>query len=353
MYCIQCGWKLPEDAQFCRQCGKPNNPCGDVSSGGSLGLPEPANTILNEGSELSESAAVDASSSMRSADFGEVGGIVPETPAQENPAPPIKDEPIAGNARELPKSVNVGSIALGLLSVCCLILCVAQGFIPIFLIEGVALGALAWICAVRWPLAPTLLSIVFVISLLLAGLVGITLNRDVLSPHYHYIAEGSVRYRVDERAHRTDRLGTDGWIPVAYDNDPEMVPSNGIVSPVSLRDGSWGLVGGGRRICFLATNDSSYVVKMIGITVEIRNKDGGGKISNEGATPDRPRPGENLQDFTARVVNTGGSPVSLTSASGGLINVGASELVCGDAPRAIADGETWSFSGVQVYGWKR
>jgi hypothetical protein len=139
---------------------------------------------------------------------------------------------------------NVGSITLGAFALICMILGAIQGFIPIFLIEGVAFSGLSWLCAARWPLSSRVFSAVFVSSLLLAGLVGVTLDQDAFGPRYRYLSQGSVEFRIDEKAGRTDRLGSGGWYPVAFDREAQEVPAS-----VELTKGYWPSSIGSGKIC--------------------------------------------------------------------------------------------------------
>jgi len=216
-----------------------------------------------------------------------------------------------------------------------------QGFIPIFLIEGAAFGGLALLCIARRAMSVGLRAAVFVVSVLLAGLVGVTLDQDTFGPHYRYLSQGSAQYRVDEKAGRTDRLGNGGWTPIAYDTEAREIPislandddlskylSNFVEGQtISLTKGDWtpppAFGGSNGKICFLAANSSEYVVDRIVIDVALKGK----------------------SDATR--------PVSLKSLSGGLIAVGATGLVCGDAPQGMSASDGWTYSYDRAYGWKR
>ncbi|MGO9895777.1 MAG: hypothetical protein ACLPX8_16400 [Bryobacteraceae bacterium] len=238
------------------------------------------------------------------------------------------------------RHANAGSITFGAVALICLVLGAVQGFIPIFLIEGVAFGGLAWLCAARWPLTPLLHSIVLVSSLFLAALVGMTLDQDTFGPRYRYLSQGSVQYRIDEKAGRTDRLGNDGWYPVAYDSEAREAPANGTVTQIELTQGEWlpwSTAPMGGQICFLAANASDYVVDRITIAPEIQKK--GDAAGGKGSTP----------DYSAAF----GQQVILKRYGGGFIGTGETRLACGSAPRDLSADETWSYTYVNAYGWKR
>jgi len=217
-----------------------------------------------------------------------------------------------------------------------------QGFIPIFLIEGVAFGGLAWLCAARWPLSPLLHSIVFVSSLILAVLVGVTLDQDTFGPRYRYLSQGSVQYRVDEKTGRTDRLGNGGWFPVAFDREAEEVPANGSLTRIELTNGEWvplssGSMGG--QVCLLAKNSSGYILDRITISVKILKQAGASEGKDDA-----------LDQYLS---GWGGQQVVLKSYGGGFIAAGETRLACGPAPRDLAADETWNFAVSNAYGWKR
>jgi hypothetical protein len=45
--------------------------------------------------------------------------------------------------------------------------------------------------------------------------------------------------------------------------------------------------------------------------------------------------------------------IVLKNGGGGFINSEETTKVCGSTPRDLADGETWSYTDLHVYGWKR
>jgi hypothetical protein len=210
-----------------------------------------------------------------------------------------------------------------------------QGFIPIFLIEGVAFGALAWLCASRWPFSEGVHAAVWVASLLLAGLVGVTLDQDSFGPRYRYLTQGNQELRIDEKAGRTDRLAVGSWVPVAFDKPPQDISTLGgntidEILGVQLTGGSWSAAGlyGGQEVCFTIKNSSDYVLQSVSITVTTQQKD----------DPNN-KP-------------TSSEQVILKSKYSGLIPKGGSDLICGRVSHVFASGESWSYSNQEALGWK-
>jgi hypothetical protein len=302
MYCSACGKALPNGAKYCSHC--------EQASGSDSADP----TIAGE-QEAAHTAQPCTSDSPR-----------------------VAAESSASNSR-----LSVEAIALGVLAVTCIALGALQGFIPIFLIEGAAFGGLALLRVARRSTSVGLRSVVFVVSVLLAGLVGVTLDQETFGPHYRYLSQGSAQYRVDVKAGRTDRLGNGGWIPVAFDKEAEEIPisptdgNNPLSksypnSTISLTQGAWtppsAFGGTNGKICFLAANSSAYVLDRIVIDVA-------------------------LLDAALKVKSDATQPVTLKSLSGGLIAVGATGLVCGDAPQGMTATDGWTYSYEHAYGWQR
>ncbi|MGA2351597.1 MAG: hypothetical protein ABSF70_14265 [Terracidiphilus sp.] len=351
MYCAACGSTLPIEALFCPRCGK-RSILDEVTP--DTALPEtPTNTGID------------------TKDNGKMLEPEPSPQSEANPAPPASEtntttnavaQAFGANTSEQNSTVankfrNAGSITLAVVALICLILGAVQGFIPIFLIEGVAFGALAWLCAARWPLSPRIFSAVFVTSLLLAGLVGVTLDQDTFGPRYRYLSQNSTQYRIDEKAGRTDKLGSGGWHPVAFDKDAQELP---VV--VNLDKGEWSrsFGDGSGRICFTTgtnatnpfaevnygngdTKSSDYIIDRISIAVEIHNMT---SASAEAYGSSHPK-----EDHFTRYIS--GGQVVLKNDGGGFINSEETTKVCGSTPRDLADGETWSYTDMHVYGWKR
>jgi hypothetical protein len=207
-----------------------------------------------------------------------------------------------------------------------------------------AFGGLAWLCAVKWPLSEGLLSVVLVSSLLVAGLVGVALDQDSFGPRYRYLSQGSAQIRVDEKAGRTDRLGSNGWYPVAFDKEAQEVPGLGVLL-ISLTKGRWSSTLGG-EICFTVSNPSSsrYIVDRVAIKVKTQTQTG--NAAKDGApTPNK---------YSMYVPNDQNDPeVVLRSYGGGLIRPGEEALACGSSPRDLSAGETWTYNDEHIYGWKR
>jgi hypothetical protein len=233
---------------------------------------------------------------------------------------------------------NGGSITLGAFGLICFIISAVQGFIPIFLIAGLAFGGLAWLCAVKWPLSEVLLSVVLVSSLLVAAVVGVALDRDTFRPSYRYLTQGNSEIRIDEKNGRTDRLTNGGWQPIAFDHDAMQLPQDQN-SRITLSNGEWKSFYSSGEVCFDVSNSSDYVVKTIAIAVTVKDK-AGNEVKDLSDSP-----------YLA-LVSSGPAGTTLTS-SYGLLNTGGSDRLCKGKPRALADGETWSYSGTQAWGWKK
>jgi hypothetical protein len=317
---------LPAKAKFCPRCRK-RHAIVEAASGSALEGVSLQNEEARPTSERGTDADGDASVTSNKA--GAPHRFVWEVLEPESPPPPpalLKSSGTEGPKPNL-RYANAGSITLGALAITCLVLSAIQGFIPILLIESVALGGLAWLCAARWPLTTLLHSIVLVSSLLIAVLVGVTLDQDSFGPRYRYLSQGSVQYRVDEKAGRTDRLGNSGWYPVAYDREAQKVPdSDNIFSPaIVLINGQWTSVLGG-QICFSAANSSDYFVDRNSIKVQAQKQNGPVTLDQQ---------------------------VTLKSYGGGFIGIGQNSMVCASSPRDLSADETWSYTYVDAYGCKR
>lgn len=359
MYCVGCGTNLPNGAQFCQHCGKPNVQDGvasDVAPAGKLSQTEP---VTHENINMLEPQPEERSEDRPAAETGTISdGSAPATspegaeprrfvwenlePQTITPAAPAAS--VTAEAKLPARYSNAGSITLGVVALICLVLGAVQGFIPIFLIEGLAFGGLAWLCAVKWPLSQSMHSIVFVTSILLAALVGVTLDQDTFGPQYHYLSQGSAQYRIEEKAGRTDRLGNSGWYPVAYDKDAQELSSIDMLSTVNLTKGEWrsALSGLGSQICFSVTNSSDYTLDRITIDLQIQKKNDVAAGNGSGADKD-----------STNQPNPASQQIVLKSYGGGFISAGENPLVCASSPRDLTADETWSYSDVHLYGWKR
>jgi hypothetical protein len=315
MYCIGCGFDLSNEAQFCPRCGK-RSTLGDPV----LDHPPEIETLATENIAKDEVNALESDRT---------------TSDDSSSLAPVD---LKGRTRH----ANAGSITLGVFGLIFFIVGAVQGFIPIFLIAGLAFGGLTWLCAVRWPLSEVLLSVVLASSLLIAGLVGVTLDRDSFGPRYRYLTQGNQQLRIDEKAGRTDRLGSNGWYPVAFDKDAQEMSDIGSLFTISLTKGQWTSTLGG-QICFTASNSSSsgYIVDRITIRVKTQKPAANPPAKDSAQTKDYSMYGSNENE------------VVLKSYGGGLIGPGQESLVCGSSPRDLSADETWSYSGEQIYGWKR
>jgi hypothetical protein len=253
-----------------------------------------------------------------------------ETPEPDGSPASASVAPVTSAPKGPSRYVNAGSITLGICALICVVLGAVQGFIPIFLIEGFAFAGLAWLCAVRWPISEAVRASVLVASVLLAVLVGVTLDQDSFGPRYSYLSQGTVQYRIDEKAGRTDRLTNSGWYPVAFDKQATEVPNDNIFDPkIVLTKGQWASTSGG-EICFSATNSSNYIVDRIDIAVKIQKKSD---------VPSYPT----FYD----------QHIDLKSYGGGFVSPGQSALVCASSPRDLLADETWTYTYMGAYGWKR
>lgn len=297
MYCSGCGSPLPNEVLSCPNCGK--------------------RSILDE----SDPPPSDLAPTHERTVETHKSTVESDSFTSSNSAAPVTVEP-KGRQRH----INGGSIILGVVALICMVIGAIQGFIPIFLIEGVAFGGLAWLCATRWPLSEGLLSVVLVSSLLLAGLVGITLDQDSFGPRYRYLSQGNQQLRIDEKAGRTDRLQAGGWTPVAFDKSPQVVSTLNDPFAISLSGGKW--YSSLSQVCFTATNRSDYVLRSISILVTTQNQNDDSKT------------------------NTSSETVLLMNDAGGFINRGGSAYVCGHVSHEYAAGETWSYDMQEVLGWK-
>jgi hypothetical protein len=179
---------------------------------------------------------------------------------------------------------------------------------------------------------------VLTFSLLLAGVVGIALDRDTFGPSYKYLTQGNSEIRIDEKNGRTDRLANGAWVPIAFDHNAMQLPQ-GENSKITLSNGVWKSFYSSGEVCFDASNFSDYVVKTVAITVTVKDK-GGNEVKELSDNP-----------YDA-YLSSGPAGTTLTS-SYGLLNTGESYQVCKYKPRTLADGETWSYTGTQAWGWKK
>jgi len=305
MFCDNCGLALQDGSKFCPHCGKRRSLEESVS--------DPPPKIE---SPVTENVATECENTLES--------NVPISDDSSSLAPV--------DLKGRPRHANAGSITLGVFGLIVFIVGAVQGFIPIFLIAGLAFGGLAWLCAARWPLSEVLLSIVLVCSLLVAGLVGVTLDQDTFGPRYRYLTQGNQELRIDEKAGRTERLAVGSWIPVAFDKPPQDIATLGGnilegIWDVQLTEGTWGHYGD-QEVCFTIKNSSNYVLQSVSITVTTQQKDDPKKEPTSSET------------------------VILKSKFGGLIPKGGSDLICGTVAHVFAPGESWSYSQHEVLGWK-
>lgn len=333
MYCISCGSLLPTEAQFCPRCGKRNGTEATASRSASSEPASADESVASSSLPSSElSTGADGTAPPIGNDGGEARQPASETRDTDRPPETATDATVIEKAKPPARYVNAGSITLGVAALICVVLGVAQGFIPIFLIEGVAFAGLAWLCAAKWPLGQSLHSVVLVGSLLLAGLAGVSLDQDSFGPRYRYLSQGAVQYRVDEKAGRTDRLGNHGWYPVAYESGAKEINALDAIWTVNLTKGYWEPAIAGGNICFTVSNTSGSILDRITIQVQTQKKNADAGKGDASAL--------NQQ-------------IVLKSYGGGFIGTGDTILACASSPRDLATDETWSYSDVHLYGWKR
>jgi hypothetical protein len=332
MYCSTCGAAFPLTSNFCPQCGKPALKADPIHGWQAVTTVNRVATA-NAASDLISANDTETAAG-READLQEIS-IAPPNPnsmAATNTSTATFSDP------GRPKYANSGSIVLTVFSLLCLIFGVMQGFIPIFLIAAIIFGGLAALCAFRWPLSISIHSVVLTTSLLLAGVVGIALGRDPFGPSYRYLTQGNTEIRINEKNGRTDRLTNGGWEPIAFDHNAMQLPQDEN-SKITLSNGVWKSNYLSGEVCFDVSNSSDYVVKSIAIVVTAKDKSG-----NEV---------KDLSDDPFSLYTSNGPSGTMLTSTYGLLNTGGSYHVCGNKSRALADGEIWSYTGMQAWGWKK
>jgi hypothetical protein len=108
MFCAQFGTELPDDSQFCRKCGQPLTPTATTTT-----------------SPAAQGAAV--------------------TPTVAAPS----------SATRSGSNFNFGTIAFAAFSLLSLVVCFVQGIVPIYIVESVIWGALAWYWHKKNPASQT------------------------------------------------------------------------------------------------------------------------------------------------------------------------------------------------------
>lgn len=351
MYCVACGLLLPQEAKFCPRCGKRNGTEEISIADTSLD-----SAIDGETHVSSSSGRRDGESNAETAQQASLHEARGNGQSVTGAQTPDSAEPIASNEQKIEKLksgvryANAGSITLGLAALTCLVLGAVQGFIPIFLMIGVAFAGMAWLCAARWPRSQSLHALVLPTALILAGFVGVALDQDVLGPRYRYFSKGSTQYRTDEGSGRTDRLGSHGWYPVAFDKPAQEIEGLD-AARIDLINGKWShkdpylpytqpnLRFDG--ICFDVVNSSDFTIDRIVLDIEIDKKNNGGTGNNEPS-----KESSETQSQTSQ-------QVVITGFGGNLIAVGSTDQACAASPRDLADDEGWNYKIVHVYGWKK
>lgn len=334
MYCISCGSLLPNEAQFCPRCGKRNGAEWEASRSASTEPVSAGESEANSSRPQSETnTEADGAAPPIGNEGSEADQSASETRDTNGPSEAATGATVIEKEKSPARYANAGSITLGIAALICVVLGVVQGFIPIFLIEGVAFAGLAWLCAAKWPLGQGRHSLVLVGSLLFAGLAGVSLDQDSFGPRYRYLTQGAVQYRVDEKAGRTDRLGNHGWYPVAYESEAKEINALDAIWTVNLTKGYWEPAIAGGNICFTVSNTSGYILDRIAIQVKAQKK--------------------NDADAGKSDASALNQQIILKSYGGGFIGTGDTVLACASSPRDLTADETWSYTDLHIYGWKR
>jgi hypothetical protein len=226
---------------------------------------------------------------------------------------------------------NLGTIVFALFSVLSLLICLVRGVVPIFLAEAALWAGLSLLWFKKNLASPTVNLIVLVVAVFAAAGEGFVVRGQYSTDSYTYLESGKVHYRINTRFGRTDRLWNDGWKPVSFDAPPqELISSFEVLARISLSKGTWqnGLFSTPGKICFDVQNDSSYVLRNIGIQTSLDPK-------AAGVTP----------SDTVDAVN-------LKASGGDLLDRGVDAQYCAEAPRVFPDGGKWSYVITSIRGWK-
>jgi hypothetical protein len=225
---------------------------------------------------------------------------------------------------------NFGSIIFALFAMLSLLVSVLKGIVPIYLVESAIWAGLAWYWYKKNLVGPRVNLAVVVVAVFVAAGEGVVVGLHAGGESYTYLKEGSVQFRVNARLGRTDRLWSTGWVPVSFDAPPEDLPAD-TMSSISLFSGTWqsGLYGATDKVCFDLQNDSNYVLRDVAVHVSID-----------------PKP---TDDPFGGLANT----VNMKVENGGLLDRGAHDRFCGEAPSHLTSGAKWSYDSPTAKGWKQ
>jgi hypothetical protein len=84
------------------------------------------------------------------------------------------------------------------------------------------------------------------------------------SSKYKYLEQGQTQIRIDERSGRTDRLTTNGWVPISFDSPSVEVPKDQLKRIVATI-----VQDGGPPLCYTVDNDSNYVLKEVWVSLPV------------------------------------------------------------------------------------
>ena len=155
---------------------------------------------------------------------------------------------------ERKSSLNFGAIVFASFSFLSLLVCFVKGIVPIYALEAVIWGALAWFGYKRSPFSQKANLIVLLLAVAVAGVEGYSVGAHSGGKSYTHIQSGGLLYRVDSRSGRTDVLrGVGGWQPISFDRPPKPIDLSGIpLAPIvdfPLTEGRWH--NSSEKICFM------------------------------------------------------------------------------------------------------
>jgi hypothetical protein len=227
---------------------------------------------------------------------------------------------------------NFGTIVFALFAALSLLVCLVRGIVPIYLVEAGLWAGLAWFWHKKNLVSPSVNLAVLLVAVFVAAGEGFMVGQQFNAERYTYLTEGRMQFRVNAHLGRTDRLGSDGWKPVSFDQPPEDIGSPQIVGVIwSMSKGVWenGMLNTPGKICFQMQNSSGYVLRDVAIHISLD-----------------PKPADDTSSEVSDLVN-------LKSDDGGLLDLGGGAKFCGDAPRVFPAGAKWSYEVISAKGWKQ